>query len=139
MTYKITQSCLTPELRDAIFQEFSQHAINAVGFDGLATQPVVFEMIDNGLNMGVCVCQLFWGNLHIKYLLTKEAYRERGVGRTLMDHALRYGKEQGCRFAFVETMNFQAPEFYQKLGFTVELKRDGYAAGTSFYYLRIDL
>jgi ribosomal protein S18 acetylase RimI-like enzyme len=36
-------------------------------------------------------------------------------------------------------MNFQAPEFYQKLGFQIELKRDGYAGDSSFYYLRKDL
>jgi len=52
---------------------------------------------------------------------------------------LRYGKEYGCSFAFVETMNFQASEFYQKLGFQIELKRDGYAGDRCFYYLRKDL
>jgi len=57
----------------------------------------------------------------------------------LIEHVLCYGKEQGCSFAFVETMNFQAPEFYQKLGFQIELKRDGYAGDSSFYYLRKDL
>lgn len=36
-------------------------------------------------------------------------------------------------------MSFQAPEFYQKLGFKVELKCDGYSEDTSFYYLRKDL
>jgi ribosomal protein S18 acetylase RimI-like enzyme len=53
-----------------------------------------------------------------------------------MEHAFAFGKESRCHFAFVETMSFQAPEFYQKLGFEIELKRDGYAAGTSFYYLK---
>jgi ribosomal protein S18 acetylase RimI-like enzyme len=53
-----------------------------------------------------------------------------------MEHVFNFGKENGCHFAFVETMSFQAPEFYQKIGFEIELKRDGYTAGTSFYYLK---
>jgi len=59
--------------------------------------------------------------------------------KKLMKRAFLYGKERGCRFAFLETLSFQAPEFYEKLGFEVELKRDGYDHNTSFYYLRKDL
>ena len=52
-----------------------------------------------------------------------------------MEHAFKYGRQEGCRFTFVETMSFQAPEFYEKIGFKIELKRNGYDANTSFYYL----
>jgi len=50
--------------------------------------------------------------------------------------AFAFGKENGCHFAVEDTMSFQAPEFDQKLGFEIELKREGYAAGASFYYLK---
>jgi len=139
MTYKITIGALTSELKDSIYKDFADHAISTMGFDGLSNGPIAFEINDNGINIGVCVCQLFWGNLHIKYLITRKGYRRQGIGRILIEHVLCYGKEQGCSFAFVETMNFQAPEFYQKLGFQIELKRDGYAGDSSFYYLRKDL
>ena len=56
-----------------------------------------------------------------------------------MKNALKYGKENKCPFAFVETMSFQALDFYQKLGFQLEYTRTGYAHGTSFHYLRKDL
>jgi hypothetical protein len=36
-------------------------------------------------------------------------------------------------------MSFQAPEFYKKLGFEIEFKREGYAHYVSAYYLRKDL
>mgnify|MGYP003348807970 FL=1 len=139
MTYKITIGALTSELKDSIYKDFADHAISTMGFNGLSDEPIAFEINGNGINIGVCVCQLFWGNLHIKYLITRKGYKGQGIGRGLIEHALRYGKEQGCSFAFVETMNFQAPEFYQKLGFQIELKRDGYAGDSSFYYLRKDL
>ncbi len=136
MNHNIKQSTLTPELKRSIYNDFKQHAIESVGFDGLAQDPVAFEIVENEVSICICVCQLFWGNLHIKYLLTNKEHRGRGIARALMEHAFAFGKEKGCNFAFVETMSFQAPEFYQKLGFKIELQRDGYAAGTSFYYLK---
>jgi ribosomal protein S18 acetylase RimI-like enzyme len=135
----ITQAPLTPALKASIYQGFAEHAINAVGVDGVANEPIAFEIHEDGAFLGACVCQLFWGNLHIKNLLTKAEHRGRGIAKALMEHAFAFGRQNGCRFAFVETMSFQAPEFYQKLGFVIELKRDGYTAGTSFYYLRRDL
>jgi hypothetical protein len=56
-----------------------------------------------------------------------------------MKKALQYGRDKDCPFAFVETMSFQALDFYQKMGFQLELTRTGYAHGTSFHYLRKDL
>lgn len=93
----------------------------------------------NDLSLGVCVCQLFWGNLHIKFLIINKEHRGRGFAKSLMEHAFNFGKKNGCNFAFVETMSFQALGFYQKLGFDIEYKRGGYAAGTSLYFLRRDL
>lgn len=139
MKHLIKQTTLNPTLKTSIYAAFAQHAIDTIGFDGLDQEPVVFEFVEQDVSLGVCVCQLFWGNLHIKYLLTNPEYRRRGIARALMEHAFAFGKENGCNFVFVETMSFQAPEFYQKVGFEIELKRDGYAAGTSFYYLKRDL
>ena len=97
---KIRQTTLTSELKASIYKAFAKHAIDTVGFDGLAQDPVAFEIIENEVSLGVCVCQLFWGNLHIKYLLTKEEHRGRGIAKALMEHAFAYGKGSGCEFAY---------------------------------------
>lgn len=39
----------------------------------------------------------------------------------------------------VETMSFQAPEFYQKMGFKIEFSRPGYAKNNCFHYLKKNL
>jgi ribosomal protein S18 acetylase RimI-like enzyme len=140
MTFEIIESKVTPEIEKEILEEFIQHTIETIGFDGFQRDYTSFEIReDNGELIGICKVKLFFGNLHIKVLLIKKKYRGQGFGTQLINHALQYAKEQGCRFAFIESMSFQAPEFYKKLGFIVELKRDGYAGGTSFYYLRKDL
>jgi hypothetical protein len=54
--YPITQTCLTPALKAQIYQAFAKHAMDSVGFDGLALDPVVFEVTENDVSLGVCVC-----------------------------------------------------------------------------------
>lgn len=139
MKYNVKQNILTLELKKQIDKIFTEHAIESTGADDLVEDSVSFEMYDQNNNnklVGCAVVRVFWGQLHIKNLVVDRVYRGHGYGEQLMEAALKYGKDLGCDFAFVETMNFQAPEFYQKLGFEVELKRDGYSRGTSFYYLK---
>jgi len=139
MNYQIRQTNFKEERRQYIFRAFHQHALESMGMDGLGTEPQAFELYLGGEFVGCVVIQLFWGQLWIKYVLIEVNYRGRGYGKRLMEHALAYGKAQGCRFAFVETLSIQAPGFYQKFGFEVELKRDGFEGGVSFYYLKKDL
>ncbi len=134
---KVEKTSLSDSLKKRVYAEFSRHAIQSTGIDGLDAKPVVFEMKNNKNEwIGCVVVQLFWGQLHIKYLVVAESYRKKGLGQELMEHAFAYGRQQECQFAFAETMNFQAVEFYQKLGFNIELVRHGYACGTSFCYLK---
>lgn len=135
MDYKINQNKLSDAIKKKIFLGFAQQAIKATGIDGLSEEPISFEIFDKSEFVGAIVIQLFWGQLHIKYLFVEEKYRVQGIARQLMAHALEFGKTRECHFAFVETMSFQALEFYQKMGFKQDFVRTGYAHGTSFHYL----
>lgn len=138
MTFNIIISPLSPDLKKHIFDTFSHHAIQSTGMDGLK-DPISIELRNQETLIGCVVVLPFWGQLHIKYLMVEEAYRGCGYGKVLMEQAFIYGKEIGCQFAFVETMNFQAPEFYQKLGFKMDFNRVGFDQGTSFCYLSKNL
>lgn len=59
MRHEIMQTILTAELKASIYESFAKHAIDSVGFDGLAWEPVVFEIMENHVFLGVVVCQLF--------------------------------------------------------------------------------
>lgn len=57
---------------------------------------------------------------HILYLSTlyvDEPYRKQGLGKILMDEIVRRGKNLQANLIRVDTFDFQAPEFYQRLGF----------------------
>ncbi len=139
MMYQIHEAPFTPDLKKHIVDTLDKEAIESTGIDVFSKQPVVFEIQEQGVPAGYIVVQIFWGQLHIKSLIVDKRHRNKGHGSRLIDHALAYGKSQGCTITFVETMDFQAPAFYKKLGFSLEMVREGYAQGTSFYYFRKDL
>ncbi|MBX9805513.1 MAG: GNAT family N-acetyltransferase [Alphaproteobacteria bacterium] len=130
---------LTPETQKYVYDTFSKHAIETTGIDGFAEDPISFEIHQDDKRVGCIVVRLFWGQLHIKYLVVNESCRGQGIGRRLVEQACDYAKERGCHFVFVETLSFQAPEFYNKLGFKVDFVRHGYDKGASFYYLKREL
>lgn len=139
MSYRISKSVLTEEIKKRVYAGFHEHSVSSTGIDGLQEAPLAFEMHEENHWVGCVVAQMFWGQLHIKYLFVEPLYRGRGYGRKLMEYVLEFGKSQGCHFAFVETINFQAPEFYQSMGFKIDFVRRGYNQDTSFYYLTKNL
>lgn len=135
MMIEFSQSLLTPDFKEWILAGFSSHAIAMTGFDE-KQDPVVFLANQNSRAVGAVVIEKFWGALHIRYLFVEEAYRGQGIATLLMNRAFAYGIAHNCPFAFVETMSFQALDFYKKIGFELEYTRPGYAHQTSFHYLR---
>ena len=86
--------------------------------------------------LGGCNGGTLHGGLHIDQLWVDESIRDQHYGTTLILAAEKFGKERGCAFATVNTMSWEAPEFYKKLGFEVEFIRHGFKHDSSFYFLR---
>lgn len=57
------------------------------------------------------------GWLFVRYLWVHTELRRGGLGRGLMEQAERRARELGCHSAWVDTFSFQAPGFYEKLGY----------------------
>jgi GNAT superfamily N-acetyltransferase len=77
---------------------------------------------------------IFWGSLNIKRLMVAPAWRRRGVGAALMAAAEAFGQTRGCTLACVETFEFQAPDWYPRLGYKLDMVRAGFSAGRRFLY-----
>lgn len=137
--FEIELQPLSDSLKERIYEGFSRHAIAMIGHDE-KFDTVTFKASDkNGSFAGAVVVELFWGALHVKYMYVEDEYRGCGLGSKLIEHALTYGRDNQCPFAFVETMSFQALGFYQKMGFELEFSRSGYKHDASFHYLRKNL
>lgn len=134
---EILKQPFTEELKHKVGLGLKEHAIEVMGQDGIG-EPVAFVAIENNEYIGAVVAQPFWGAWHIKYVWVNKTHRRRQIGTRLLEKSCEYGKNLNYLFAFVETMSFQALEFYQKMGFTLEFSRGGYTNGVFFHYLRKD-
>lgn len=61
--------------------------------------------------------QMSW--LKIDIMAVRDDRRRSGVGRELVLSAEAEAKSRGCRYAFVDTMSYQASDFYRKCGYTL--------------------
>ena len=46
-------------------------------------------------------------------------WRSRGIGAALLGEAEQQAVARGCKYAYVDTMDYQAPRFYQTRGFGI--------------------
>ena len=72
---------------------------------------------DKGELMAGLVAETFGNWLEIEYLFVKEEFRGQGIGSQLLQQAESEAKKRNCRYVFVNTYQFQAPNFYQKQGY----------------------
>lgn len=90
---------------------------------------------DKGELMAGLVAETFGNWLEIEYLFVKEEFRGQGIGSQLLRKAESEAKKKNCRYAFVNTYQFQAPTFYQKQGYKeVFTLKDYPYAGQRHYY-----
>ena len=59
----------------------------------------------------------YWGWLHIDILWVDEKFRRKNIGSQLLIAAENEAKKRGCHSVHVDTMSWQAPEFYKKHGY----------------------
>jgi ribosomal protein S18 acetylase RimI-like enzyme len=105
-----------------------------------AYSPVNFFLYDQGDEIVGGLLGLVWGGaLHVRILWVAESLRGRGYGRRLLDAAERRAVERGCRHVFLDTFTFQAPGFYEKLGYRTYAKAEDWPVGHTHHFLRKDL
>ena len=90
---------------------------------------------EHGRLLAGLVAETFGNWLEIEYLFVKEELRGQGIGSQLLQQAESEAKKRNCRFAFVNTYQFQAPSFYQKHGYQeVFTLKDYPCTGQRHYY-----
>jgi GNAT superfamily N-acetyltransferase len=86
------------------------------GIDPAASETFAFLALDDaGEFAGGLRGWTFAGWAFVSYLVTRE--RRRGLGRRLMREVEDLARTKGCRGIHLDTLAFQAPGFYEKLGF----------------------
>ena len=94
---------------------------------------------DRGELMAGLVAETFGNWLEIEYLFVKEDLRAQGIGSQLLQQAESEAKKRNCRFAFVNTYQFQAPAFYQMHGYKEVFTLKDYPYTGQRHYYQKDL
>ena len=68
------------------------------------------------------------GWLEIKFVWVREDLRSQGRGRQLVEAAEAEARARGCQHVWLDSYTFQAPGFYQRLGYEVFGVLHGYPA-----------
>lgn len=83
------------------------------------------------------VAETFGHWLEIEYLYVQENLRGQGIGSNILNWAKKEARERKCKYSFVNTYQFQAPNFYKKHGYeeVFALKEYPYT-GERYYYTK---
>jgi len=93
----------------------------------------------SGTILGGTTGFIFHGCLFTDLLWVSEKMRGQGIGRELMLEVEKIGHDRHCTFAAVNTMDWEALPFYQKLGYEIEFVREGFDKQSKMYMLRKNL
>ena len=112
---------------------------NAMLASERSATPVRGVFVESGRVVAGIDGAAYWGKLHVRLLWVHPDHQSKGLGSRLMDWAEERGKELGCTSAMVDTMSFQAPDFYAKLGYRQFGLSEGYEGGASRHYFEKEL
>lgn len=76
----------------------------------------------------------FWRQLHIDFLWVDPEVRGQRIAEKLMAQAEAYARSKNHRLMVVDTLSFQAPEFYRKRGFSEFGVINDHPEGHSHHY-----
>ena len=79
----------------------------------------------------------YWGWLHIDILWVDENFRSKKIGSRLLIAAENEAKKRGCHSVHVDTMSWQAPDFYKKHGYELISELDNIPNGyKKFHFIK---
>ena len=97
----------------------------------------IFYEDDGGKKLAGLTGETFGNWLCIHYLFVEDHLRKDGLGSRLLEAAENEARNRGCKYAFVDTFSFQAPEFYIKHGYKEVFALNDYPyTGKRFYYTK---
>ncbi|ACJ30566.1 Acetyltransferase, GNAT family [Shewanella piezotolerans WP3] len=90
---------------------------------------------DNGELLAVFSGRTFGNWLMIDYLWVSEGLRGQNIGHQLLAEAERLALAKSCKFAILDTLNFQAKPFYEARGYQVQWTQAAYPKTGCKYFM----
>ena len=97
----------------------------------------VFYEDESGRKLAGLTGETFGNWLCIKYLFVVDTLRKQGIGTKIVLSAEDEARKRNCKYVFVDTFSFQAPKFYEKLGYKEVFSLNEYPyTGKRHYYIK---
>ncbi|MEZ5931526.1 MAG: GNAT family N-acetyltransferase [Alphaproteobacteria bacterium] len=106
------------------------------GVAGYAPSPLTITLSEGDVIQGALVGASVWDWLYVNLLWVARRERGRGLGVRLMQAAEAEAEQRGLTGIWVSTYSFQAPTFYEKLGFRTFGRIDDFPSGHVRYFLQ---
>ena len=90
----------------------------------------------DGRIIGAVTGRAYYDEVHIGDLIIAEEHRRKGLGRRLCRAVEDAYRGRGYRTVTLTTFGFQAPAFYEKLGFEIEFVRKNDDPKLCKYFLK---
>ncbi|MFD2114786.1 GNAT family N-acetyltransferase [Paenibacillus yanchengensis] len=98
----------------------------------------LFIKNDDGHIYGGLIGEICWNWMEVHILIVDEQLRHQGYGTKLLMEAEKLAREQQCDFIKLDTLSFQALDFYKNQGYQI-YGTIANAGGHTHYYLKKDL
>lgn len=124
--------------RDAIERGLEAFNDRFIGSDNY--KPLYVVMRDaNGDIVGGIIGATYWKWLYVRIMWIREDCRKQGAGTRMMTLAETEALQRGCKNVHVDTFDFQALGFYNKLGYSVWGRLEDFTPGYTRYFLKKQL
>lgn len=128
---------LSPGEIDALEQRLYAYNLERTGYAD--AHNLAFVAAEGDETVGAVAGYTWGGVCELKQVWVHEARRGAGLGRKLVEAAVTEAQARGCSHVFLATYDFQAPEFYRRLGFAEAARIDDKPLGHTEYVMRLDL
>ena len=99
-------------------------------------EPFMVTVKDAGIIIGGAQCASVWNWMFVKLLWVKEDLHRQGLGTRIMSVVEKEARDRGCIGIHLDTFEFQALGFYQKLGFEIFGEIEDHPKGYKRHYLK---
>jgi GNAT superfamily N-acetyltransferase len=139
MSVRVVNDPYAPDAaRKVIWDGLAMHNVAITGFS--EHYPVgLYLKTDDGEVMGGLLGNIWAGWLYVDLLWIALPLRGQGYGTALLQAAEKLGIERRCHSVMLDTLSFQAPDFYAKHGYEVFAVLDNCPTGHQRLYLRKSL
>lgn len=106
---------------------------------GELTELAIILRDKNGKVIGGLLGGTYWRYLNVDVLWVEEGFRRKGAGSKLLGAAEQEAVRRRCRYAHLNTHDFQAVDFYRRHGYAIVGQLDDLPPGHTRYLMRKSL